>query len=86
MYDGIVKMLVEVRHVHDLEKNLISLSALDSNGCKFSAEGGVMKVVKGTLVLMSGNRVENLYVLSENSITGGDAMSSSDDHESVSMR
>ena len=71
MYDGIVRMLVEVRHVPNLKKNLISLGALDSDGYKFSAEGGVMKVVKGALVLMRDNRVGNLYVLFENIITGG---------------
>ncbi|XXG45985.1 hypothetical protein AAC387_Pa02g0930 [Persea americana] len=86
MYDGILKMLVDVRHVHDLKKNLISLGALDSYGCKLSVEGGVMKVVKGALVLMRGNRVGNLYVLSENIVIGGAVMSSSNDHESVSMR
>ena len=64
MYDGIVRTLAEVRHVPDMKKNLVSLGALDSDGCKFSAEGGVMKVVKGALVLMRGNRVGNLYVLS----------------------
>ena len=84
MYDGIVRTLAEVRHVPDLKKNLISLGALDSDGCKFSAEGGVMKVVKGALVFMRGNRVGNLYVLSGNTVTGGAAVSSLDDQESVS--
>jgi len=28
-------------------KNLISLGTLDSNGCKYSTEGGGMKVTKG---------------------------------------
>ncbi|XXG79643.1 hypothetical protein AAC387_Pa09g0672 [Persea americana] len=67
-----------------MKKNLVSLGALDSDGYKFLAEGGVMKVVKGALVLMRGNRVGNLYVLSGNTVTGGAGVSSSDDHESVS--
>ena len=86
MYDGIVKILVEVRYVPNLKKNFISLSALNSDGCKFSAEGGVMKVVKGALVLIKGNRVGNLYLLSGNTILSGAAIASSNDHESVSMR
>lgn len=30
---------------------MISFSALESNNCKFSLVGGVMKVVKGALVM-----------------------------------
>ena len=86
MYDGIVRTLAKVRHVPDLKKNLVSLGALDSDGCKFSAEGRVMKVVKGALVLMRGNKVGNLYILSGNTITGGAAVFSLDDHEYVSTR
>ena len=44
MHDGIVRTLSNVRHVSDLKKNLISLGTLDSNGYKFSAEGGVLRV------------------------------------------
>lgn len=47
------------------KKNLIWLGTLDSNGCKFTAEGGIMKVSKGALVLMKGNRLGNLYVLQQ---------------------
>ena len=43
IYDGIVRTLSNVRHVLDLKKNLISLGTLDSNGYKFSAEGGVFE-------------------------------------------
>ena len=34
------------------KKNIISLGALNSNGCKLSVEGGVMKIVKGDLNLI----------------------------------
>ena len=60
MHDGIVRTFAEVRHVPDLKKNLIYLGVVDSDGCKFSAKGGVVKVVKGALILMKGNRVGNL--------------------------
>lgn len=38
--------LLDVRHVSGLRKNLISLGKIDAIGCKFSAEGGVLKVLK----------------------------------------
>ena len=34
MFDGIVRLLRNVRHVPDMKKNFISLGALDSNGCR----------------------------------------------------
>ena len=74
MYDGIVRTLAEVWHIPDLKKNLISLGSPDSNGSKVSAEGGVIKVVKGALVLTRGNRVGNLYISSGNTITSGVAV------------
>lgn len=84
LYGGIVKTLTEVRHGPDQKRNLISFGGLDSNGCKSPAEGGVRKVVKDAMVLIRGNRGWNLYVLSENIVIGVAAVSSSDDHESVS--
>nr|GEU78296.1 retrovirus-related Pol polyprotein from transposon TNT 1-94 [Tanacetum cinerariifolium] len=47
----------------DLKRNLISLSTLEANGCKYSGEGGVMKIFKGDLVLMKAIQSGGLYVL-----------------------
>ena len=77
MADGIVRTLSDVRHVPDLKKNLISLGTLDANGCKFSAEGGVLKVSKGALVVMKARKVGSLYVLHGSIMTGSVAVSSS---------
>lgn len=54
MHDGIVKTLTNVRHVPKLKKNLIYLCALNSNRCKCTIEGGVMRVTKCTLMVMRG--------------------------------
>ncbi|GJT48090.1 retrovirus-related pol polyprotein from transposon TNT 1-94 [Tanacetum coccineum] len=42
---------------------MISLSTLEANGCKYSGEGGVMKIFKGALVLMKAIQSGGLYVL-----------------------
>ena len=63
MHDGIIRTLSNVRHVLDLKKNLISLGTLHSNGYKFSAEGGVLRVSKGFLVVMKGKKMDTLYIL-----------------------
>ena len=63
MHDSIIKTLSNVWYVPDLKKNLISLGTLDSNGYKFSAEGRVLRVSKGSLVVMKGKKVNTLYIL-----------------------
>ena len=55
-HDGVVRTLSNVRHVPDLKRNLISLGTLESKGCKHSAEGGVLKVSKGSRILLKGLR------------------------------
>ena len=52
MFDRIVRTLGDVRHVPHLKRNLISLSTLDVKGYKYTGEGGVLKISKGTLVVM----------------------------------
>jgi hypothetical protein len=54
MFDGVVRMLYDVRHVTKVEKNLTSLGTLDSNGCGYKSKGGVMKVTKDAMVMMKG--------------------------------
>ncbi|KAI6675533.1 hypothetical protein NL676_003439 [Syzygium grande] len=63
MHEGIVKTLTEVWHVPKLKKNLISLSALDSVGCRYSSECGLLKVVQGALVIMKGIKHSSMYEL-----------------------
>jgi hypothetical protein len=63
MHDGIMRTLTNVRHIPDLKKNLISLGTLDSLGYKYYGEGGVIRVSKGSLVVMKGNKFDGLYFL-----------------------
>lgn len=52
MFDGSVLTLTNVMYVPELKKNLISLGTLDSKGCKCIVAGGVMKMVRGAMVIM----------------------------------
>jgi len=76
MHDGIVRTLKNVQHIPDLKKNLISLGTLDSLGYKYSGEGGVIRVWKGPLVMMQGNKVDGLYFLQGITVTGSVDVSS----------
>ena len=67
MFDGVVCTLGEVRHVHDLKRNLISLSTLDAKGYKYTGEGGS----KGALIMMKGHqKTTMLYVMQGSTVTG----------------
>ncbi|KAG8481450.1 hypothetical protein CXB51_026306 [Gossypium anomalum] len=78
MFDGVVRTLSDVRHVPELKRNLISLSTLDSKGYRYTAESGVLKISKGSLVVMKGQRkITKLYVLQGYTVTGDAAVASS---------
>ena len=62
MFDGVIRMLCNVRHVSEVEKNLISLGTLDSNGYGYKSEGGAIKVTKGAMVVMKGQKVQRISI------------------------
>ena len=61
--DGTVKTLSGVRHVPDLQRNLISLGVSDENGYSCKTESGCMKITRGSYVAMKGVKKNGLYVL-----------------------
>jgi hypothetical protein len=72
-HDGMTHTLTNVRHVPTMFRNHISLSTLDNLGYKYFASGGVLKVSKGSLVVMKS---ANLYILSGDTIIGTVVISS----------
>ena len=76
-HNGVVKTLTGVKHVPDLKRNLIYLGILESQGCRYSAGGGVLKVSKGSLVLLKAIRSGSLYLLQGSTVTGSAAVASS---------
>jgi hypothetical protein len=72
MFDGVDRMLCDVKHVPEVEKNLISLGTLDSNSYGYKFEGGVMKVTKGVMIVMKGQKNSNdIYKLLGSTVVGG---------------
>ena len=63
MFDGMVRVLEDVRHVSNQKKSLHFLFKLDKKGYKFTRQGGVIRVFKGAMVVMKGIQVRNLYKL-----------------------
>lgn len=58
-----VSTLTNVRHIPDLRLSLISFGIFDSIGCSIGILGGIVKVKKDVLVVMKGEKKENLYRL-----------------------
>ncbi|KAG8478984.1 hypothetical protein CXB51_028893 [Gossypium anomalum] len=78
MFDGVVRTLSDVQHVPELKRNLISLSTLDSKEYRYTAESGVLKIFKGSLVVMKGQiKTAKLYVLQGSTIISDAAVASS---------
>jgi hypothetical protein len=71
MHDGIIRTLIDVRYIPDMRKNLIYLSTLHGKGYKYSGGDGVLKVSKGSLIVMKADlKYANLYRLHGTTITG----------------
>jgi len=54
--------LKEVRHVPNLNKNLISIGMLGGVGCVTNFTDKTWKVTKGALVIAKGEKVGTLYL------------------------
>ncbi|KAH9697198.1 hypothetical protein KPL71_023512 [Citrus sinensis] len=70
MYDGMVRELTQVRHVPELKRNLISIGMLDQIDCVIKAEKKILKVVKGSIVIMKGTKLNGLYSLNGQTTVG----------------
>ncbi|KAK3014448.1 hypothetical protein RJ639_010006 [Escallonia herrerae] len=79
MHDGTVRTLTDVRHIPELRENLIALGMLDSNSCSYRAAGGVMRIMKGALVVMKRLKQNSLYLLQGSTVTGAAATTSFSD-------
>ena len=78
MFDEIVRELKEVRYVPQLKRNLISVG-LEALGLVISIRDGVLKMIKGSMVVMKGVRWNNLYYLKGSTVTAQVETSSSSD-------
>jgi len=56
MFDGIVRELKDIRYVPQLKlkKNLISIKVLEIQGLKETLRDGILKMLKGLMVVIKG--------------------------------
>ena len=80
MFDGMVRELKDVRYVHQLKKNLISIGALKALGLEVSSRDSVLKIMKGSMVVLKGVRHNNFYYLKGNTVIRQVATSTNSDN------
>ena len=69
MFDGMVRELKDVSYVPQLKRNLISVGALKALGLEISIRDGVLKMVKGSIVVLKGVQHNYLYYLKGSTVT-----------------
>ena len=79
-----VRELKEVRYVPQLKRNLISVGVLESLGLGVSIKDGVLKMTKGSMVVLKADR-RNLYYLKGSTVTGHVAASTSQKEDSTQL-
>ena len=82
--DGHVRTLTNVCHVLDLRKKLLSLGALEAQGCKFSGADGGIKVTKGFMTILKRELTTNQYKM-EGSIIVGDASAATEKEDTTRL-
>lgn len=63
MFDGMEKVLKEVRYIPELKRNLITLGMVDKASYTIKTKSGVLKVTKGSMTIMKGIIKNDLYTL-----------------------
>ena len=72
-YDGGIKVLKNVRHIPELRRNLISLGALEDEGYGYKSINGSLKITKGSLIVMKGDKINGLYILQGETVPTAEA-------------
>ena len=76
LWDESHRILDNVRLVPKLRRKLISLGMLDADGSTYKFENGVLRVMKGSIVMLKGVLKQGLYILQGEAIIGDAAATS----------
>ena len=85
MFDGMVRELKDVRYIPQLKRNLISVGALEALGLEVSIRDGVLKMIKGLMVVLKGIQRNNIYYLKSSTVTEQVAISINSDNDCTQL-
>jgi len=86
MFDRMVPKLKKVRYVPQLKKILISVGVLDALGLGISDRDGILKMIRGSTVVLRGVQCNNFYYLKSNTVTWEVATSIGSDDDYIQLR
>ena len=86
MFYEMVWELKDVRYVPQLKRNLISIGALKALGLEVSIRDEVLKMVKGSMVVLKNIRCNNLYYLKGSMVTGQVMTSINSNNNCIQLR
>ena len=66
--DGMIRELKDVRYVPQLNKNLISVRALEAQVLRGTLGGSVLKMFRFSLIVLKGIKSKNLYDLKDSGV------------------
>lgn len=69
LHSGQVRLIQEVRYLHALKRNLLSIGVLDKKGYVISAKNSTMRISPGSMTIMKGNKINGIYFLDGNIVT-----------------
>lgn len=81
--NGIIRGITNVKHIPELKRDLISLSMLDKTICSIRVKSSILKVVKGSMVLMRGDMINGLYILQGTVISGDVSISENEVQDKI---
>ena len=85
MFDGMIRELKKVRYVPQLKRNLILVGALKTLGLEVSIKDGVLKITKGSMVVLKGVRQNNVYYLKDSTVIEQVATSTDTNDDSTKL-
>lgn len=70
LHDESIRLLTDVKYVHDLKRNLISLGEFDKKGYIFKREQSIIRVMKRSKEVLKGIKRQDLYTLKAEVVSG----------------
>ena len=74
-----------MRFVPQLKRNLIFVGALKTLVLELSIKDGILKMTKGSMVILKGVRQNNLYYFKDSTVKGQVATSTDTDDDSIRL-
>ena len=74
--NGSKMKLEDVRYVPDLNRNLILLSMFDAKGYDFRVDNRVLKVTRGSMMVLKGSRANKLCIIDGKTVVRSSSIAS----------